>query len=111
LAGYKIYRSTDDQNYELIQQVGLVTSWSDTGLVNGTTYYYRITAYDTENNESEMSDKVSAVPSRPSPPVTTVIHKNLYTNGTVSIHNNVGVVKGNVQAVGNVTLQNNALVF
>lgn len=62
LAGYKIYRSTDNQNYELIQTVGLVTSWTNTNLTNGTTYYYKITAYDTENNESEKSAAVSATP-------------------------------------------------
>jgi hypothetical protein len=34
----------------------------DSGLTNGTTYYYTVTAFDGSANESAKSTQVSAVP-------------------------------------------------
>ncbi|GAB6275242.1 MAG: hypothetical protein STSR0004_21070 [Peptococcaceae bacterium] len=66
LAGYKIYRSlTEGGTYTLIHTAGKVTSWVDTGLTNGTTYYYKISAYDADGNESEQSLPAWATPFNP----------------------------------------------
>ncbi len=59
---YQIYRSTDGgASYD-----PLVTStesfYIDTGLTNGNTYYYYVTAIDNADNESANSNPVSAVP-------------------------------------------------
>ncbi len=65
LAGYNIYRSLQNgSGFELINIEGLVTSASylDTGLTNGTTYYYKITAVDESSNESPFSDTVHNTP-------------------------------------------------
>ncbi|MDQ7007969.1 MAG: fibronectin type III domain-containing protein, partial [Acidobacteriota bacterium] len=50
IVGYRIYRSTDsrDTGYEAVATVGAgVTTYSDSGLEIGETYYYRIASVDT----------------------------------------------------------------
>ena len=41
------------------------TSYTDTGLINGTTYYYEVSAVDAGNNEGINSQEVSAMPNDP----------------------------------------------
>lgn len=47
LSGYKIYRSTTENGtYDLIATIPAgITNYTDTGLTQGTTYYYRLTCY------------------------------------------------------------------
>ena len=63
--GYNIYRSTSSLNgfqkiNKWIQTSG--NSFNDSGLVNGTNYYYRITAVDNKGNESNPSTAISVLP-------------------------------------------------
>jgi fibronectin type 3 domain-containing protein len=64
LAGYNVYRSTiSGTGYAKINPELLTeTAYHDTGLINGTAYYYVITAVDTLNNETDHSREVSAIP-------------------------------------------------
>ena len=73
LAGYNVYRSTaafaeraaaTQVNTSLLTD----TTYTDTGLTNETTYYYRLTAVDTDSNESALSAQVSATPEDRIPP-------------------------------------------
>ena len=58
LAGYRIYRSlTASGYYYLIGETNL-DYFLDYGLTNGQTYYYAITAFDCNNNESELSYEI-----------------------------------------------------
>lgn len=69
LAGYNIYRSTSSTTgFSKINSL-LVTAktYSDSGLTNGATYYYKITAIDTSSNESDFSSIANATPSAPAP--------------------------------------------
>jgi titin len=64
---YLIYRSTDDSNYTLVQNVtGISTTrWIDSSIVAGITYYYQISAKDNASpqpNESDRSSSVYATP-------------------------------------------------
>ncbi|MEW6482813.1 MAG: fibronectin type III domain-containing protein [bacterium] len=52
-----------DRRHECwIKDVGTATAFQDTGLINGTTYHYAITAYDTSQNESPYSNEITATP-------------------------------------------------
>jgi hypothetical protein len=53
LSGYKLYRDG-----ALRATLGLVTSYSDTGLATGTTYSYRLSAFDVALNESAQCTAV-----------------------------------------------------
>ncbi|MBN1397180.1 MAG: fibronectin type III domain-containing protein [Bacteroidetes bacterium] len=61
---WRIYSGTDLNNLTfLVSITGIMnTSKSFTGLVNGTRYYFYVTAVDNSNNESEFSNRVSAIP-------------------------------------------------
>lgn len=62
-ASYSIYRSTTSGSYGSALDAGLISSdYEDSTVVNGTTYYYVITATDTSGNESLVSNEVSATP-------------------------------------------------
>jgi fibronectin type 3 domain-containing protein len=68
LAGYNLYRSTDDVTFTKINTSTLTgTSYVDTGLTNGTTYYYQLSALDTSGNESTKTASVSGVPDGSAP--------------------------------------------
>ena len=67
LANYRVYRSTSTTGtYTLISQP-TSSSYSDTGLNPGTTYYYRLSAVDTSGNQSPQTSYVSATTPAPSP--------------------------------------------
>jgi len=61
LTGYKVYRGTGSGNYgaPLATLPKTTTSFTATGLQNGTTYFFVITAYDNSGNESTYSNEVS----------------------------------------------------
>ena len=71
LAKYRIYRDTASPATTLIDSVTSPsppdTFYTDTGLVGGTTYYYRVTAVNNAGNESGFSNEVSATPFAPLP--------------------------------------------
>ncbi|MDO8682598.1 MAG: peptidoglycan-binding protein, partial [Armatimonadota bacterium] len=57
---YDIYRLSG-ANYAYFAQT-TDTSYANTGLTNGTTYYYEVSALDDSDNESAVSSPVSAAP-------------------------------------------------
>jgi fibronectin type 3 domain-containing protein len=61
ITAYKLYRGTATNTETLIQTLGNVTSYTDPGLANGTTYYYKVTAVNTVG-ESALSTESSATP-------------------------------------------------
>jgi hypothetical protein len=61
LAGYKVYQGTGSGTYgaPLTTLPKTTTSYTATGLQNGTTYFFVITSYDSSGNESTFSNEVS----------------------------------------------------
>lgn len=63
LAGYNVYRGTTSGVYAKVNSSLVTTSaYSDTGLTNGTEYYYVVRAVDTSNNESTDSNEAYSIP-------------------------------------------------
>ncbi len=68
LTGYRIYRGTSpNPTVALTPDLGVVTSFQDSGLSNGQTYYYKVSALNT-NGEGLLSNQASAAPSSLVPP-------------------------------------------
>ncbi|MEM7262042.1 MAG: LamG-like jellyroll fold domain-containing protein, partial [Planctomycetota bacterium] len=62
-ASYNVYRSlTSGAAYELVGEGVSQSQYLDTGLANGSTYYYVVTATDRAGNESPTSSEASATP-------------------------------------------------
>jgi hypothetical protein len=55
VAGYKFCYGRYSRNYDYVVDVGKSTSCSISGLVEGTTYYFAVKAYDYEGFESKLS--------------------------------------------------------
>ena len=62
ITAYKIYRGTSSGGEALLTTLGNVTSFTDTGLANGTTYFYKVTAVNAMG-EGSMSNELSATAS------------------------------------------------
>ena len=58
IAGYKTYYGTTSKTYDACVDVGNVSSCTISGLQEGTTYYFAVTAYNIENIESDFSEEV-----------------------------------------------------
>ena len=68
LTGYKVYRGTASGGETFLTQLGVVTTYADQGLADGTTYYYKVSAVNAigEGNESsEVSATTFAPPGMP----------------------------------------------
>src|SRR6187402_1498539 len=66
LAGYRVQYGTVSGNPSTTVDVGRVTSWAIRGLQAGTTYYFRVVAYNTSGQASAPSAQVSyTVPGTP----------------------------------------------
>jgi len=65
LAGYRVYKRAADGTWPAAPSATVGPSaFTMTGLVNGTTYAFRVTAYDESGNESGPSAIVTATPRR-----------------------------------------------
>ena len=69
-ASYTVNRSTTSGSAYSAIATGLTSSsYTDSSIVNDTTYYYTITALDSTGNESSGSGEVSATPTGPTGPI------------------------------------------
>jgi fibronectin type 3 domain-containing protein len=66
LSAYFVYRSlSSGGSYQLVASRLTTSSYQDTSVTNGVTYYYVVTATDSGGNESDDSPEVSATPVAP----------------------------------------------
>ena len=59
VAGYMIYYGFAPRDYDYVVDVGDQTTFTLSGLEDGHTYYFSVTAYDTEDLESDFSNEVT----------------------------------------------------
>ena len=67
IIGYRIYRATASGAETYVRTVGVDTTFTDTNLAGGTTYFYRVSAVNGVG-ESAQSNELSAAPSAAAPP-------------------------------------------
>ncbi len=75
VTGYKVYYDQGGKA-QLVEDVGLATSYTDTGLTNGMEYCYKITSYYSDTCESSFSNILCATTISPTNPTITVISPN-----------------------------------
>ena len=61
ISNYKVYRGTSPGSVSFHANAGATTSYPDTGLTNGTTYYYKVSAVNA-NGEGALSNEANATP-------------------------------------------------
>jgi hypothetical protein len=67
VAGYRVYQGVESRNYTSVISAGTVTTSTVAKLTGGTTYFFAVTAYDTNGLESQFSSEVIyTVPRSPS---------------------------------------------
>src|SRR5262245_54777700 len=56
LKGFKVYYGFASRSYNVTTDVGLTTNATLSGLQDGRTYYFAVTAYDTSGNQSLFTE-------------------------------------------------------
>jgi len=93
-SSYKLYCSTSSGvSTSSTCITGVTSTYTHSGLTNGTTYYYRVSAVK-ETAESDLSDEVNATPSELSADTSTVTISNLANNSKVETGFIVGTSSG-----------------
>jgi len=64
ITGYQVYRGASSGSLALLTTVGNVLGFQDTGVANGTTYWYAVAAVNSAGS-GELSNAVSATPTAP----------------------------------------------
>src|SRR5205807_332875 len=67
ITNYKLYRGLAPGSETLLTTVGAVTSYTDTAVTNGVTYYYQVSAVNSVG-EGPRSNEASATPTAPATP-------------------------------------------
>ncbi|MGH3370825.1 MAG: fibronectin type III domain-containing protein, partial [Nocardioidaceae bacterium] len=68
VTGYRVYRGTSpNPTTALTPDLGVVTSYTDSGLANGTTYFYKVSALNA-NGEGPLSNQAQVTPVALVPP-------------------------------------------
>jgi hypothetical protein len=89
LAGYNLYRKTGASSTYTKLNTGLLhtTTYTDTAVTNGTTYYYKVKIVNTDLVEANYTYEVSATPNDYTAPTTpVVIDDGQFTNLTTTLH-------------------------
>ena len=70
LGGFKLYAGLSSRNYDTVTDVGNQSNKLVSNLVQGDTYYFSVTAYDAQINESAYSEElIYTVPEDPMPTI------------------------------------------
>ena len=85
ITGYRVYRGTTSGGETLLTTLGTATSYLDTSVLNGTTYYYQVSAINAVG-EGPRSTERSATPLAPATaPGAPTLNSATAGNGSVSL--------------------------
>jgi type II secretory pathway pseudopilin PulG len=62
---YEVFRSTDNVSFAHIGDAATTTSFTDTAVINDTTYYYKVRTVDTQGLTGAFTGAISATPTPP----------------------------------------------
>lgn len=88
-AGYNVYRATVSGGPYIRLNSSLLadTTFTDTSVINGTTYYYQIRLLTTDLTELDYGDETSAVPNDyTAPSIPIVLDDGICTSDTTALH-------------------------
>jgi hypothetical protein len=108
--GYKVYYGVASRTYTNIVDVGDVTNTTISGLVEGTTYYFAVTAYNILGMESDYSAEVSyTVPvstgtGNQPPTLNTISGLTINENAGLQTVNLTGITSGSSNEVQTLTV-------
>src|SRR5437899_10243933 len=72
LAGYKLYYGTSSGTYQFSVDVGNLTNYTRSGLLEGRIYYFAATAYNSSLDESGFSNEASKAIADVAPPTVSI---------------------------------------
>jgi len=90
LSGYKLYYGTSPRNYSAILDVGNTNLCKVTGLLQGSTYYFAVTACVSNDSQSEYSSELLWIASDTTPPTISAVSSVSLTadaSGLVAVPN------------------------
>lgn len=72
ISGYVVYRGTSSGSETFLAAIGPTTSYTDTGVSNGTTYWYQVSAVSSAGTGPRSTEAIAARGTAPSAPRTLV---------------------------------------
>jgi fibronectin type 3 domain-containing protein/flagellar hook assembly protein FlgD len=111
VAGYNLYRSTTSGGPYTKVNALLITStaYLDTGLTNGTTYYYVVTAVDSIGNQSAYSNEAMGIPSDTVAPNQPVIFFPTKPGNPILLYNGKTDISGIAEPASTIELFKNGV--
>jgi hypothetical protein len=101
LAGYRLYVGEASRNYSTVLEAGNQNNREVTALQPGTTFYFAVTAYNSDGLESDFSEEISyTVPVENSPPAVSSDAYNTTRNQTLTVNAALGVLANDSDSDG-----------
>ncbi len=109
LTGYKLYYGASSRNYSAILDVGNTNFFKVTGLLQGSTYYFAVTACVSNDSQSEYSSELAWTASDTTPPTISTVSSvtlNADASGMAAVPNFVqnATVTDNCSLPANIAL-------
>jgi fibronectin type 3 domain-containing protein len=85
ITGYRIYRANVTGGETVLTTVGNVTSWTDTSVANGTTYYYQVSAVNSVGEGFRSNERSATATASATVPGAPTLNSASAGNGSVAL--------------------------